>query len=154
LGATIGLFPEGKSAQEFRNSRGARHKKIPAGAFWTGSSEASAGLPEIESESPRHEATIGRAYYMSVFAATRKDWQGVMGHDNSRKKDPKFPVERVTHAEIAIFLGDSAKRAPEDASFTRPRRPHLKASRRAHEPKSARAWLFPRNIPRKDARRQ
>jgi formylglycine-generating enzyme required for sulfatase activity len=93
--------------------------QIPAGKFLMGSpdseqkeaakSAAASGLKEedvkkwFENESPQHEVTISKAYYMGIYDVTQEQYEQVMGKNPSQFKGAKNPVETVSWDDAREF---------------------------------------------------
>jgi formylglycine-generating enzyme required for sulfatase activity len=76
---------------------------IEPGTFWMGSPEDE--LERDSNESPRHEVTISRGFWLADSACTQALWQAVMGNNPSRfKDDPQQPVEQVSWHDVQAFL--------------------------------------------------
>lgn len=73
---------------------------IPAGTFQMGSTGAYLGSSD---EFPVHTVTISRAFYMSKYEVTQKQYQAVMGNNPSYFAGETLPVERVTWYNAVAF---------------------------------------------------
>ncbi len=76
---------------------------IEPGTFWMGSP---VDEPErFDNESPRHEVTLSRGFWLADSACTQALWQAVMGNNPSYfKDDPQQPVEQVSWHDVQAFL--------------------------------------------------
>ena len=93
--------------------------QIPAGNFLMGSPEseqkeaaksaASPGLKEEDArkwfanESPQHEVTISKPFYMGIYDVTQEQYEQVMGQNPSTVKGPQNPVETVSWDDAVEF---------------------------------------------------
>ena len=76
--------------------------RIPPGEFLMGSPDSDyGGRPQ---ERPQHRVRITKPFYMGNRLVTQEQWQAVMGYNNSRDKDPKYPVEIVSWNECQTFV--------------------------------------------------
>jgi formylglycine-generating enzyme required for sulfatase activity len=73
-----------------------------------------AGRNWLPWESPEHEVTIGKPFYMGKFEVTQEQYQQVMGANPSRFKGAKLPVERVSWGDAKEFC----KRASAQCGLT------------------------------------
>ena len=64
--------------------------QIPSGSFKMGSTN---GRPN---ESPVHQVTFRKPFWMSKYPITQKQWQAMMSYNPSKFKDSGSPVENVT----------------------------------------------------------
>ena len=87
---------------------------IPAGKFMMGSpkdEEAREGygmrlmlLGPVDNESPRHEVTISKPFYMGAYLVTQEQYEQVMGKNPSESnKGPQYPVENVNWYDADEF---------------------------------------------------
>jgi len=67
---------------------------IPPGKFLMGSPESEPG--RFAHESPRHEVTISKPFYMGVHEVTQQQYQALSGVNPSQFKAPSQPVEKVS----------------------------------------------------------
>ena len=93
--------------------------QIPAGKFLMGSpdaeqkeaakSVAAAGVKEEDvrkwfaNESPQHEVTISKPFYMGIYDVTQEQYEQVMGQNPSTVKGPQNPVETVSWDDAVEF---------------------------------------------------
>jgi len=87
---------------EYTNSIGMRLAWIPPGKFLMGSSRE-LDIQSYEDESPRHEVTITKAFYLGIYEVTQEQWERVMGSNPSRFKGARRPVERVWWGQAMKF---------------------------------------------------
>ena len=73
---------------------------IPAGTFQIGNTGAYSGL---DSENPEHTVTISKAFYMSKYEVTQKQYQAVMDTNPSYFIGENLPVEQVTWYNAVEF---------------------------------------------------
>ncbi len=80
---------------------------IPAGTFQMGAEDE----PEAYN-TPVHEVTITKAFYMSIYEITQKNWKSVVFESphNSYHTGPNFPVERISWVKACLFCNDLSKR--------------------------------------------
>src|ERR1035437_3873380 len=99
--------------------------QIPAGKFLMGSpdaeqkeaakSVAAVGLKEEDArkwfanESPQHEVTISKPFYMGVYDVTQEQYEQVMGKNPSNFKGAKNPVETVSWDDAVEFCKTLSK---------------------------------------------
>lgn len=80
--------------------------RIPAGRFLMGSPETETG--RAKDESPLHEVTISRPFWMGAHEVTQQQWSAVMGGNPSTfqqgEEAPRRPVERVSWDDAQEFL--------------------------------------------------
>ncbi|MFN9264124.1 MAG: formylglycine-generating enzyme family protein [Acidobacteriota bacterium] len=80
--------------------------RIPAGRFLRGSPPAEAG--RANDESPLHEVTISRPFWLAAYEVTQQQWRTVMGSNPSTfahgEDAPRRPVERVSWHDAQDFL--------------------------------------------------
>ncbi|MGM0490864.1 MAG: formylglycine-generating enzyme family protein [Planctomycetota bacterium] len=116
------------------NSIGMKLALIPSGEFMMGSSESAEALrkafgtkPEwrlFQGERPQHKVQITKAFYLGVHEVTQRQYEEVMGEDQSRFEGLSRPVERVSWEDAATFckkLSDMANgenyRLPTEAQW-------------------------------------
>ncbi|MSP00524.1 MAG: formylglycine-generating enzyme family protein [Acetobacteraceae bacterium] len=78
-----------------------RMRWCPPGTFMMGSPEDEPG--RYEDESPRHEVTLARGFWMFETACTKVLWEAVMGAPPSRRGDPTFPVTEISWDDARAF---------------------------------------------------
>ena len=66
----------------------------------------------FEDESPQHEVTISRGFWLFDTACTQALWQAVMGDNPSHFKGADRPVENVSFEDVAVFLERLNERLP------------------------------------------
>lgn len=79
---------------------------IPAGEFVMGSSENEEG--RYGDETP-HKVVITHDFYMAKTEITQEQWEKVMGHNPSRFKGAKLPVESMTWWSAVVFANMVSK---------------------------------------------
>ena len=110
------------AAETHTNSIGMEFVPIPAGTFQMGcSSEAEkcdAG------ETPRHEVTISKPFYLGKHEVTQAQWEAVMGNNPSHYKGANRPVELVSWDDVQEFIrrlnakeGHTRYRLPTEAEW-------------------------------------
>ena len=56
-------------------------------------------------ETPAHQITISKPFYLGTYEVTQWQWQAIMGNNPSRfKYDPNLPVENVSWDDVQEFL--------------------------------------------------
>jgi len=71
-------------------------------------------------ESPRHQVTLTRAFYLGRYEVTQAQWQARMGSNPSRfSGNPNRPVEQVSWNDIAGFNTATGFRLPTEAEWER-----------------------------------
>lgn len=73
---------------------------IPDGSFQMGNTGEYSGESD---EKPVHSVTISKAFYMSKYEVTQKQYQAVMGTNPSNFKGENLPVEMVTWYNAVAF---------------------------------------------------
>jgi formylglycine-generating enzyme required for sulfatase activity len=74
---------------------------IPAGKFTMGSPDDE--KDHQKGESPQHEVTISKAFYMGVYAVTQEQYGQMMGKNPSNFKCAQNPVETVSWVDAVEF---------------------------------------------------
>jgi formylglycine-generating enzyme required for sulfatase activity len=74
---------------------------IPAGTFMMGSPDTEQG--RAANESPLHEVTITKPYYLGVTPVTQAQYKAVTATNSSGFKGPTNPVEMVSWDDVAQF---------------------------------------------------
>ncbi len=67
-------------------------KRIRAGSFIMGSPPEETGR---NSDETQHSVTLTRDFFMGVFMITQKQWELLMGSNNSVKRGEKLPIENI-----------------------------------------------------------
>jgi formylglycine-generating enzyme required for sulfatase activity len=80
------------------NSVGMTLVLLPSGTFTMGTVAGTA-----RRESPPHEVTLTKPFYMSAYEVTNEAWKRVMGEAPSDSKDPNLPVTRVNWSDSMAF---------------------------------------------------
>jgi formylglycine-generating enzyme required for sulfatase activity len=90
---------------------------IPGGTFTMGCS-ASDSYGCYSSESPNHEVTLTKAFYLGKTEVTQAQWQAKMGSNPSYfAGNPNNPVERVSWNDIIRFNYFTGLRLPTEAEW-------------------------------------
>ena len=71
------------------------------GSFMMGSPVAEEGRFDDE---PLHPVTLTKGFWLGKYEVTQKQWQGVMGENPSKFKDPDRPVEGVSWEDCNAFI--------------------------------------------------
>ena len=88
---------------------------IPADTFQMGNTGAYSGDSD---EKPVHTVTISKAFYMSKYEVTQKQYQAVMGNNPSHFKGENFPVERVTWYNAVAFCNALSQQEGKTPCYT------------------------------------
>jgi formylglycine-generating enzyme required for sulfatase activity len=89
---------------------------IPPGSFQMGCSP-SLVHPCAPEESPVHQVTLTRAFYIGRLEVTQAQWTNVMGWNSSIYSGPNHPVETVGWTGIQTFLAATGLRLPTEAEW-------------------------------------
>ena len=87
----------------WQNSCNIRFVRIPKGRFMMGSKKD-------ESSQPIHEVKITKAFYVSIYPITQKQWSTVMGSNPSKFIGEKNPVECISWDDCQNFVKELNKR--------------------------------------------
>jgi formylglycine-generating enzyme required for sulfatase activity len=87
---------------EFTTSIGLKFKLVLPGTFIMGAGSNFKG--ESLYESPAHEVTISKAFYVSETEVTQAQWIDVMGTNPSRFKGNDKPVDSISYEDALVFL--------------------------------------------------
>jgi formylglycine-generating enzyme required for sulfatase activity len=118
-----GLLSGCSQGKTYTNSIGMEFVKIPAGTFMMGS-VASYSKTSHADESPAHQVTISKPFYMGKFEVTQEQWSAVMGDTPSHLHGVGHPVESVTWEDAQVFIqklnekeGGNKYRLPTEAEW-------------------------------------
>ncbi len=75
---------------------------VPAGEFEMGSS--SDEMNWYRNEKPVHKVTINKAFYLSKYPVTQKQWTEIMGKNPSRSSGENKPVDRISWNDAQKFI--------------------------------------------------
>ena len=93
---------------------------IPGGTFTMGCSESNSYGCYSE-ESPNHQVTLSKAFYLGKTEVTQAQWQAKMGSNPSHfvgySDSPSRPVENVSWNDIAGFNTATGLRLPSEAEW-------------------------------------
>ncbi len=112
--ASFVIASDGKpTAGEERTFDGIDFLYIPAGSFMMGSETGSSN------ESPVHEVTITKGYWLGKYEVTQTQWENVIGSNPSDNEGANNPVEKVKLTDIDNFLDalGSVYRLPTEAEW-------------------------------------
>jgi len=84
------------------NSIGMEFVLIPSGEFKMGSPSGEEG--RLDREGPVHTVKIEKAYYLSKYEVTQKQWREVMSTNPSNFKGDDLPVEEVSWNDAQEFI--------------------------------------------------
>ena len=102
------------------NSSGIEMLLIPGGIFTMGCS-ASNGHDCNFSESPNHQVTLSKAFYLGKTEVTQAQWKAKMGNNPSNYQgysdSPSCPVEKVSWNDITGFNTATGLRLPSEAEW-------------------------------------
>ncbi len=106
----------------FTNSIGMEFLLIDAGEFDMGSQSSEKGIQT--NEEPVHCVKISKAFCMSKYVVTQKQWQDIMGNNPSYFKGNNLPVESVSWSDVQEFIrklnekeGTDKYRLPSEAEW-------------------------------------
>jgi len=93
---------------------------VPPGTFTMGCNAFDLGRCHSD-ESPRHQVTLTRAFYLGKYEVTQAEWQARMGSNPSRfrtaRDSPSRPVEQVSWNDVAVFNTATGFRLPTEAEW-------------------------------------
>jgi formylglycine-generating enzyme required for sulfatase activity len=91
---------------------------VPPGIFTMGCNAFDLGRCD-PNESPRHQVTLTRAFYLGRYEVTQTQWQARMGNNPSHfsRNNPNRPVERVSWNDVAGFNTATGLRLPTEAEW-------------------------------------
>jgi len=89
---------------------------VPSGTFQMGCSP-SVQHACAQSESPVHQVTLTRAYYLGRYEVTQAQWMATMGSNPSTWPGAELPVNRVEREIISTFLSSTGMRLPTEAEW-------------------------------------
>jgi formylglycine-generating enzyme required for sulfatase activity len=91
---------------------------VPPGTFTMGCNAFDLGTCSTW-ESPRHQVTLTRAFYLGRYEVTQAQWQARMGNNPSyfSRNNPNRPVERVSWDNVAGFNTATGFRLPTEAEW-------------------------------------
>ena len=90
---------------------------VPPGIFTMGCNAFDLGRC-ISDESPRHQVTLTRAFYLGRYEVTQAQWQARMGNNPSFfRNNPNRPVEEVGWNDVAGFNTATGLRLPTEAEW-------------------------------------
>lgn len=104
-GEVTAAYASGSSSEvpeTYTNSIGMQFVLIRPGTFSMGSNNTKAGA--LYDESPAHRVTINKAFYLGKYEVTQRQWETVMGVNNSFRKRSNHPVEQVSWEEADLFI--------------------------------------------------
>ncbi|HKB36178.1 MAG TPA: SUMF1/EgtB/PvdO family nonheme iron enzyme [Gemmataceae bacterium] len=101
------------------NSLAMQFALIPAGTFLMGAPAGETG--HFPNETPRHEVTLTRSFYLGLYPVTQHDYETVLGTNPSHFRSgnggrPNHPVEDVTWEDAVRFCGELSARPEERAA--------------------------------------
>ena len=89
--------------QPFSNTLGMSFVKIKGGSFLMGSPPGELGQSGYES--PQHQVTLTRGFYMQTTEVTQEQWQKIMGTNPAQYNGClKCPVENITWDDAVEFI--------------------------------------------------
>ncbi len=89
--------------RESTNSVGMKFVRIDPGSFKMGSDS---GDPD---ETPVHEVTLSKGFYLQTTEVTQAQWEAVMGSNPSKFKGPDLPVENVLWDDVQDVSGEAER---------------------------------------------
>jgi uncharacterized protein (TIGR02996 family) len=101
------------------NSIGMQFALIPAGTFLMGAPAGETG--HFPNETPRHEVTLTRPFYLGLYPVTQHDYETVLGTNPSHFRSgnggrPNHPVEDVTWEDAVRFCEELSAQPEERAA--------------------------------------
>ncbi|TGC08715.1 formylglycine-generating enzyme family protein [Methanolobus halotolerans] len=93
---------EAGCSNAYRNSIGIEFIRIPEGEFNMGSQIDENNW--YDNEKPVHRINIGKAFYLSRFLITQKQWVEIMGHNPSKFAGDTHPVDRISWNDAQEFI--------------------------------------------------
>jgi formylglycine-generating enzyme required for sulfatase activity len=88
---------------------------IPSGKFMMGSLKEE--KDRQDDESPQHEVTISKAFYMGIYDVTQEQYQQIVGKNPSAFKGAQNPVECVSWDDAVEFCAALSKKAGRPVSL-------------------------------------
>jgi formylglycine-generating enzyme required for sulfatase activity len=95
---------ERPTGETFTNIIGMEFILIPAVSFIIGTDDSFKNLDDRNYESPRHEVTITKPFYIGKYEVTQAEWIEIMGTNPSKFIGPNNPVEMVTYEDTKEFI--------------------------------------------------
>ena len=103
------------------NSSGIEMLLIPGGTFTMGCTYSDWYDDCYVNESPNHQVTLSKAFYLGKTEVTQAQWQAKMGSNPSYFKNysdsPSRPVESVSWNDVAGFNTATGLRLPSEAEW-------------------------------------
>ena len=103
------------------NSSGIEMLLIPGGTFTMGCTYSDLYDDCYVNESPNHQVTLSKAFYLGKTEVTQAQWQAKMGSNPSYFKNysdsPSRPVESVSWNDVAGFNTATGLRLPSEAEW-------------------------------------
>lgn len=96
------------NSKTFTNSIGMKFVLIPSGDFLMGCTHGDSQCDD--DETPRHKVKITKAFYMTQYEVTQKQWKKIMGNNPSYFKGDNLPVERVSWDDAKRFINKLNKK--------------------------------------------
>ncbi|MHC6204670.1 SUMF1/EgtB/PvdO family nonheme iron enzyme [Breznakiellaceae bacterium SP9] len=90
--------------------------RIPAGTFTMGSPANEAGRWD---QDPQHSVSISKAFFMSKYEVTQREWVNVMGSNPSNFKGDNLPVERVSWFDVIDYCNKRSVKEGLTQAYTR-----------------------------------
>ena len=101
--------------KSYTNGIGMEFVLIPSGSFFMGADD---NIEDgYEYEKPRHHVVISKSFYIGKYEVTQEEWEKVTGHNPSKFKGGKRPVEHISWYDAKVFL--SKLNAMENSSLYR-----------------------------------
>ena len=82
------------------NSIGLELRLIPAGEFLMGSS---ADVADRDRDERQHRVALTEPYYLGIHEVTQRQYEEVMGENDSKFRGPERPVEQVSWNDAVVF---------------------------------------------------
>ncbi|MHC6203564.1 SUMF1/EgtB/PvdO family nonheme iron enzyme, partial [Breznakiellaceae bacterium SP9] len=90
--------------------------RIPAGTFTMGSPSSEA---ERERNEVQHSVSISKAFFMSKYEVTQREWVDVMGSNPSDFKGDNLPVEQVSWLDVIDYCNKRSVKEGLTPAYTR-----------------------------------
>ena len=85
-----------------QNSIGIEMALVPVGQFTMGGDQVAEQADE--NETPRHRVIFDTPFYIGRVTVTQSQWHAIMQTDPSHFRDPRRPVETVSHHDACLFI--------------------------------------------------
>ena len=114
--------PSFAAEKTYTNSIGMKFVLIPAGTFLMGADKNFEKATQFNS--PQHQVTISKPFYLGIYEVTQEQWHTVMGKNPATFKGRHNPVEKVSWNDVQSFIqalnkkeGHNRYRLPTEAEW-------------------------------------